>query len=473
VYEGAYCPRCEAYYQPEALSNGDCPVHRLPCDHISEENWFFRLSRYQDALEHLIRDTDFVQPRTRRNEVLGMLAAGLRDFSATRQQVRWGIPAPDAPGEVLYVWVEALANYLTGVGFPDDQATFERYWPADTHLIGKEITRFHCLYWPALLLSAGLPLPRHVFAHGWLTQGGQKISKSTGNVVDPAELTTTFGSDAVRYFFLRAIPFGLDGDYTRPAFVARYNADLANDFGNLVQRATALASRSPVSPRLSGELTADEHALRGAARELAERTEAGFETLALHAAAAAVGEFVSQANRYLERTAPWLIARQGANERLAVVLGHAVEAARLAAWHYAPIIPRAASEAHIRLSGGSPQQDGGTFGAVGVQSVVGGPPLFPRVLSEQVRDVPFAEEATLPRIDLGDDVRQESETVVRRQDRHADEVAHGDQDEEMLHASTGALDVADHVVHRHAVHDFAEHTPQRLNSLGEHDPIVG
>jgi methionyl-tRNA synthetase len=325
-----------------------------------------------------------------------VLAEGLRAFSATRQQVRWGIPAPDAPGEVLYVWVEALANYLTGVGFPDDRATFERYWPADLHLIGKEITRFHCLYWPALLLSAGLPLPRHVFAHGWLTRDGEKISKSTGNVVDPAELATTFGSDAVRYFFVRAIPFGLDGDYTRQAFVARYNADLANDFGNLVQRATALAGRSPVTPRLTGDLTTDERELREAARELSERVEAAFETYLLHAAAAAVGEFVTQGNRYLERTTPWLLARQGATDRLAMVLGHAVEAARLAAWHYAPIIPRAASEAHVRLSGGTLRPGGGTFGAVGVQTVVTGPPLFPRLLAKQVRDVPLAEEATLP-----------------------------------------------------------------------------
>jgi methionyl-tRNA synthetase len=391
-YQGAYCSRCEAYYQADELPGGGCPVHRLPCEQVREENWFFRLSRYQDALEKLVRDTDFVQPETRRNEILGVLAQGLRDFSATRRQVRWGIPAPDAPGEVLYVWVDALASYLSGVGFPDDRASFDRYWPADVHLIGKEIVRFHCLYWPALLLSAGLPLPRHVFAHGWLTKDGRKISKTTGNTVDPTALAVTFGSDAVRYYFLTAIPFGQDGDYTQSSFVARYNADLANDFGNLVQRATTLASRHAVEAGLEGPLTAAEQDLREHARVLSERVPRAFESFAPHEAVAAVGTFVGQANRYLETTAPWILAREGAADRLTVVLSHAVEAARLAAWYYAPIIPRAAAEAHLRLAGGPVVSDGGTFGALGrPKSVVTGPALFPRMSAEQVGDIALAK----------------------------------------------------------------------------------
>jgi methionyl-tRNA synthetase len=380
VYAGAYCSRCEAYYQADQLVGADCPVHHLPCELVHEENWFFRLSRYQDALERLVRDTDFVQPASRRNEVLGVLAQGLRDFSVSRRHVQWGIPVPEQPDEVLYVWVDALANYLTGVGFPDDLATFERYWPAEVHLVGKEIIRFHCLYWPALLLSAGLPLPKRVFAHGWLTKDGHKISKTTGNGIDPAALVGDFGSDAVRYYFLRAIPFGQDGDYKYEAFVARYNADLANDFGNLVQRATRLASggsgvRTPRFSRAFGPAEAElvEHAC-----VLADRVQAAFEALAVTEAVAAVGAFVGQANRYLEITAPWVLAKQGQTERAEVVLDHVVEAARLAAWYYAPFIPRAAADAHLRLAGTPPCADGGTFDATRRGKVSFGAPLFPR-----------------------------------------------------------------------------------------------
>jgi methionyl-tRNA synthetase len=347
---------------------------------VREENWFFRLTRYQPALEELVRETDFVQPEARRNEVLGVLRQGLRDFSVSRAQVRWGIPVPESADEVLYVWVDALSSYLSGVGFPDDPATFERYWPADVHLIGKEILRFHALYWPALLLSAGLPLPRRVFAHGWLTKDGQKISKSTGNVIDPSALAAEFGADAVRYYFLAAVPFGQDGDYTRRDFVARYTADLANDFGNLVQRATALASQHPaLAGRHAAPLSPAEERLREHARALTDRVTAGFETLALHEALAAVGGFVREANRYVETTAPWALARQGDTHRLALVLAHIVEATRLAAWWYAPIIPRAAAEAHRRLAGTPPQPGQGGFAPNRPWTVVVGPPLFPRL----------------------------------------------------------------------------------------------
>lgn len=380
VYQGQYCPRCEAYYQPDELIDQDCPVHGLACERVAEENWFFRLSRYQGALERLVGETDFVQPAARRNEVLGALAQGLRDFSVTRRQVHWGIPVPESPDEVIYVWVDALVNYLTGVGFPDECATFERYWPADLHLVGKEIIRFHCLYWPALLLSAGLALPRKVFAHGWLTKDHHKISKTTGNTVDPSALATEFGSDAVRFYLLRAIAFGRDGDYTRQALVARYNADLANDFGNLVQRATALASRSSEPATIDREgLAAPEEALRDSAALLVKRVSAAFERLALDEAVAAVGAFVGEANRYVQITAPWELARNDSKARLAVVLDHLVEAARVAAWYYAPIIPRAATEAHRRLAGSLPTPGGGFFGALRRGSVLVGPPLFPRV----------------------------------------------------------------------------------------------
>jgi methionyl-tRNA synthetase len=364
TYEGAYCPRCEAYYQADELVGDACPVHRLPCEHLREENWFFRLSTYQEQLERLVRDTDFVQPATRRNEVLGVLSQGVRDFSVTRRQVKWGIPAPETPDEVLYVWVDALANYLSG-----------GEWPADTHLVGKEIIRFHCLYWPALLLSAGLPLPRRVFAHGWLTRDGEKISKTTGNTIDAAGLADAFGSDAVRYYFLRAIPFGQDGDFTQADFVGRYTADLANDFGNLVQRATTLAARHS-APGSAAAVTAAEERLRAHAGALPARVTAAVEALALHEALGTVHAFVREANRYVEATAPWKVGESG---RLALVLDNLVEAVRLAAWYYTPFIPRAATQAHRRLAGGPPVAGGGTFQPQAGRPVTVGAPLFPRV----------------------------------------------------------------------------------------------
>jgi len=390
VYEGAYCPRCEAYYQPDELVGRDCPVHGLPCDNVAEENWFFRLSRYQDALERLVRETDFVQPTARRNEILGVIRQGLRDFSASRRLVRWGVPVPGAPDEVIYVWIDALANYLTGIGYPDDPKTFERFWPAKLHLVGKEIIRFHCLYWPALLLSAGLPLPQQVFAHGWLTKDGNKISKTTGNTVDPRALAAEFGADAVRYYLLRAIPFGQDGDFTRRAFVARYNADLANDFGNLVQRATTLAAGHAHVPVAQGKPGAPEIALREAADQLSDRVTAAFESFALHEAASVVGHFIGEVNRYIDKTAPWTLARQGSFDRLGVVLDHTLEAARLAAWYYVPILPRAATDAHCRLAGARPLPGGGTFDPTRRHVVNVGPPLFPR-LAQQVGDVTLAK----------------------------------------------------------------------------------
>ena len=379
TYEGEYCSRCEAYYAPDELILDKCPIHGLPCEHVIEENWFFRLSRYKAQLEQLIGETDFVQPIGRRNEVLGQLRESLSDFSVSRRQVSWGIRVPDRPNEVIYVWVDALASYLSGVGFANDDETFERYWPADVHLIGKEIIRFHCLYWPALLLSAGLPLPKQVFAHGWLTRRRQKISKTTGNSIDPIALVDEFGSDAVRYYFVRAIPFGQDGDFTHEAFVARYNADLANDFGNLVQRATTLAARhGPFE--LDGTLTTAEYALRQRADELRPRVADAFEQLALHEGTAAIGDFVREANRYLETTTPWLLARDKDTARLRVVLAHALEAARLAAWYYAPVLTHAAAEAHCRIAGTLPLPGQGSFGAARARDDVEvGPPLFPRV----------------------------------------------------------------------------------------------
>jgi methionyl-tRNA synthetase len=362
TYSGAYCARCEAYYQPDELVRDVCPVHGRACEVVSEENWFFRLSRYQQALEQLVRDTSFVRPESRRNEVLAVIRDGLRDFSISRRNVRWGVPAPDTEGEVVYVWVDALANYLTGVGFPDG-AAFERYWPAKLHLVGKEIIRFHCIYWPALLLSAGLPLPAHVFAHGWLTKDGQKIAKSTGNTVDPFECVAEFGPDALRYYLLRSVVFGQDGDFTRRGLVERCDADLANGFGNLVQRTTSLASRY-------GSAGGD-GSLAAAGAIARKRVALAFEQVALNEVASAASDFVREVNRYLQVTAAWDLAKVGQSERARGIIGEAIQATRVATELFAPLVPRAAAEASRRLAPG--------------HVTLVGEPLFPR-LSKPARN---------------------------------------------------------------------------------------
>ncbi len=337
-YAGWYCRRCEAFYQPDELLPGElCPVHNRAVEWTEEANYFFALSKYQRRLEHLVGETDFVQPETRRNELMGVLRQGLQDFSISRERVRWGVPLPEESDQVLYVWVDALLNYITAIGYGDDLATFEHYWPAEVQLMAKEIIRFHCLYWPAMLMSVGLPVPKHVFAHGWLTKDGQKLSKTTGNIIDPFELAERFGSDAVRYFFLREGAFGADWDYTDLAFVRRYNADLANDFGNLLNRTTQMVLRyfdGQVPAPSAGEEAAD-RPLKEAAAGLGKRVADAVERLALQDLLTEIWAVVEQANKYVQETAPWELAktrREGsaeAGERLATVLYNLVDVLRL------------------------------------------------------------------------------------------------------------------------------------------------
>jgi methionyl-tRNA synthetase len=352
-YAGWYCRRCEAFYQPEELLPEElCPVHQRPVEWTEEDNYFFALSRYQDQLQHLIADTGFVEPETRRNELLGVLRQGLQDFSISRERVRWGVPLPDDPEQVLYVWVDALLNYITAIGYGDDQHTFQRYWPADVQLMAKEIIRFHCLYWPAMLMSVGLPVPHLVFAHGWLTKDGQKLSKTTGNIIDPFDLVERFGSDAVRYYFLREGSFGADWDYTDDSFIRRYNADLANDFGNLLNRTLSMVLRYfdgvvPAPPH-GGEPV--DQALMELATSLGARVQQSVQRLALQEVLIHIWELVEQANKYVQETSPWELAKARkagsaeAGERLATVLYNLADVLRLLGYCVAPVMPRKAEE---------------------------------------------------------------------------------------------------------------------------------
>jgi methionyl-tRNA synthetase len=388
TYAGWYCTACEAFYTDDELLAGDiCPVHERPVEWTEEDNYFFALSRYQDRLHNLVANTDFVQPEGPRNELLGVLRQGLRDFSLTRQHVRWGIPVPNDRDHVIYVWADALTNYITALDFADEGERFRRYWPADVHLMGKEIVRFHGLYWPAMLMAAGVPLPRHVFAHGWLTKDGRKLSKTTGNIIDPDVLIDQFGADAVRYFFLREGRFGQDWNYTDAAFAGRYDADLANDLGNLLHRTLHMIQRytGGVVPAPGG-YQADEQALLAWMAELPRRIEAALTEFAFNDALVAIWDGVAAANRYAEESAPWILARQRHNgapeagERLDTVLYTLADTLVAVACGLAPFMPGKARDIVVRLGQApevleSPPAVGGCRPGAAVTI---GEPLFPR-----------------------------------------------------------------------------------------------
>jgi methionyl-tRNA synthetase len=320
-----------------------CPVHHRAVEWVEEENWFFRLSAFQQRLlDHFDQNPGFLTPETRRNELLNVIRGGLEDISVSRSFSTWGIPVPGDPGQVIYVWIDALPAYLTGAGYPDG-ADFARFWPADVHVIGKDITRFHTVIWPAMLMAAGLPLPRRVHAHGFLTLGGEKMSKTRGVFVDPTALVAQFGSDAVRHVLLAEVPFDRDGDFSMEIFVDRYNADLANDYGNLVSRTTKMVDRyfggrvpqpGPRQP-IDGEL-------RALAAEAVPRYDACMDDLDLSGALVQVRRLVGRANKFIEETAPWTLSKAG-DPRLGTVCCELLEALRVATLLLAPVIPRAAA----------------------------------------------------------------------------------------------------------------------------------
>jgi methionyl-tRNA synthetase len=395
VYSGWYCPGDNEFKTEAQLVDGRCPDHpTLELQWLEEENWFFRLSAYQARLEQLYADNpSFCEPEHFRNEVLGWLRDGLRDFSISRAGAEWGIPFPDDPSHRIYVWFDALTNYITGAGFPDDPAAFARWWPADVHVIGKNITRFHCLYWPAMLMSAGLPLPRQVFAHGFLLDRGAKMSKTRGNVLDADQMAALFGVDGVRYVVLREVPFDRDADVTVDSFVRRYNADLANNFGNLLNRTLTMAGRYLGGQRAPAPT---DGALAAAWSTAWQAYGRAMDRYLLSDALAAVWEFVGDANRLVDAEQPWVLARragdgdQPAADRLRRVLGELLEACRLISLTAAPFVPTTAPRVAAQLgvdyayaadgSGGPPLAElaawggGPPGGRIGEQQI-----LFPRI----------------------------------------------------------------------------------------------
>ncbi len=350
TYAGWYSVRDEAFYAESETALGEDGVRRgptgTPVEWTEEQTYFFRLSKYGDELLKLYADRpDFILPPERRNEVVSFVEGGLMDLSISRTTLDWGVPVPDAPGHVIYVWVDALTNYITGVGYPDTESeTYKRYWPADLHVIGKDILRFHAVYWPAFLMSADLPLPKRVFAHGFLFNRGEKMSKSVGNVVDPFALISVYGVDQLRYFLLREVPFGQDGSYSHEAIVNRINADLANDLGNLAQRSLSMIAKNCAGELPEpGDFTEADRALVDLADEMLVTVRTALETQAIHKAAEAIWNVVGEANRYFAAQEPWALKKTDP-ARMGTVLYATAEAVRQVAILAQPLVPEAAGK---------------------------------------------------------------------------------------------------------------------------------
>ena len=385
TYSGWYCPRCEGFKDEEELRQPGniCPDHERPCEWTEEENLFFRLSAYASWLRETIEsDRLRIRPDSRKNEVLGVIQQGLKDFSVSRARVKWGIPVPEQPDHVLYVWVDALSNYITALGFADDAPDYRKWWVGGDerlHLIGKDIIRFHCLYWPAVLHAAGVPVPTREFAQGFITRDGRKLSKTTGNVIDPVALVDRLGPDAARYFLLREATYGSDWDFTDKAFVTRYNADLANDVGNLVSRALTMVVR------YSGGQVPPRPASGGAAfgDGLSDRVLARYEELDFAGALGEIWALVSSLNQAIVQTEPWTLAKDPARKgELDAFLYRLIEAVRLVAVLASPVIPRASARIFAMLGLGEREPGSGdlAWGRLEPGARLGEiTPLFPRV----------------------------------------------------------------------------------------------
>jgi methionyl-tRNA synthetase len=381
-YEGWYCVSCEAFKQEKDLVDGLCPIHKSKPEWLREKNYFFRLSKYTGPLrQHFAQHAQFTVPDIRRNEILRLLESGLEDISVSRAGQLWGIPMPDDPSSVIYVWVDALINYITAVGYGTDAVLFERWWPANLHVVGKDITRFHCVIWPAMLMSAGVPVPHQVFGHGWLHLKGERMSKSLGTTIEPLDAAQRFGPDPLRLYLIKEITFGSDGDFSWERFEDRYNVDLANNLGNLVSRVGAMADKYR-----SGRLKAVSKSgrLELSAKEALDAYTTAMDEFALNAGAAAAFALIDSTNAYIAEQEPWTLARDPANaNRLTQVLFDVAEGVRIAGILLLPIMPKSAAEILRRVGETRPiaalRLQDAVWSADGERVIDKGTALWPRV----------------------------------------------------------------------------------------------
>ncbi len=385
MYEGHYCLSCEEFF-PEKELTGEkiCPIHQLPLQWLEEENYFFRLSKYQDRLlAHIHENPDFVYPAARRNELLHFLESGLQDVSISRASLSWGIPFPFDAAHIIYIWIEALSNYITALDYETESERYQTFWPADVHMMGKDITRFHALLWPAMLMAANLPLPKQVVGHGWLTKDGEALSKTRGIFIDMDADIATYGVDAFRYYLLREFSFGNDGDYRPTRLHARYNADLANDLGNLLNRVLGLLNKNfeqIPAPTTPGEFD-DE--IRAMAQTTIDQLDAHIAAFAYDSALEAIWKFVRRINRYVQQTQVWTLAKPDTKPRMGTILYNSLEALRLISVLISPFIPDTAEKIQKQI--GLEEFDTVTeWGHLPTDMTVSrGEPIFPRVETQK------------------------------------------------------------------------------------------
>lgn len=384
VYSGHYCKPCEAFWTDSQLEDGKCPDCGRPVTEEHEEAYFFSLSKYQDKLIELFETTDFLEPEARRNEMLAFVKQGLDDLCISRSTFDWGIKVPIDEKHVIYVWLDALSNYITALGYPDDKELYDKYWPADVHLVGKEIVRFHTVIWPAILMSLGLPLPKKVLGHGWLLLDGGKMSKSKGNVVDPVKLIDRYGIDALKYFLLREYTFGHDGNYSTEALIKRINSDLANDLGNLVSRTVSMIEKynSGIVPDAKLEDEYDK-SLKEVALAAADRVEAEMDKFAFHSALEEIWILVRRANKYIDEKMPWVLAKDEAErDNLDTCLHNLAESIRIVSILIYPFMHSTSDEIRKQMGlwyADVAWEDAKEFEMMYQEKVKKGKPLFPRI----------------------------------------------------------------------------------------------
>ena len=400
TYKGKYCKACESFWTESQLVNGCCPDCGRPVEYAEEESYFFRLSKYAPRLRKLLTETDFLQPDSRVNEMVNnFIDKGLQDLAVSRSTFDWGVPVPFDPKHVIYVWIDALSNYITALGYgSDDDSLFKKFWPADVHVVGKEIVRFHSIIWPAVLMALDLPIPKHVFGHGWIKFGGQKMGKSTGNVVDPYILADRYGVDALRYFLLGEMPFGSDCDYSNELLVRKINTDLANDYGNLVRRTIAMSVQY-FGGRVAkdGEETEADREFVDMINAAGSVVDADMDALLVNKALEDIFSVVRRANKYIDETAPWKLAKdESAKPRLARVLYNLLEAIRVTSTLLLPFFRTGPTKALDALGAGAPEEFGDSlrYGAVSEYSVHETEAIYPRLdINKELKELAAIADA--------------------------------------------------------------------------------